>query len=123
MKKIISSVLVCVMLIGCLFTLASCGKKLSGTYSAGGDLAGTSYTFSGSNVTITLKIAGFTRDIEGNYKIEDNDKGETVITFSFEAEGENSDEAAKHSGSFAFSEGEEDGKDYIKIGGVKYTKK
>ena len=123
MKKLISSVLVCVMLVGCLFALASCAKTLSGTYEAGGDLLGTSYTFSGKNVTITIKAVGFTKDIDGTYKIEDNDKGDTVITFTFAAEGEDEEEAQKYSGSFNFSEGTEDGKDYIKVGGVKYTKK
>lgn len=121
MKKIISAVLVCVLLLGCMLTLASCGKKLSGTYTTGGDLLGNTYEFSGKNVTMTVKVAGFSKVIEGTYEIGENDEEETVITFTF-ASDDNAEEAEKQSGSFAFSEGEEDGKEYIKIGGVKYTK-
>ena len=55
--------------------------------------------------------------IEGKYEITTNDDDETVIVFTFEDE-----DAKEYSGEFKFSEGEEDGKEYIKLGIVKYTK-
>ena len=45
MKKIISALLVCVLLVGCMFALASCGKTLSGTYEAKIIGTGVSYEF------------------------------------------------------------------------------
>ncbi len=117
MKKIISAVLVCALLVGCVFALASCSKKLSGTYEADALVAGASYEFKGSKVTITAEVLGFEKSFEGKYEITENDDGDTVIIFTFE-----NDDAEKYDGEFSFSEGEEDGKKYIKIGGVKYVK-
>lgn len=116
MKKIISLALVCVLMLGCVFTLASCGKTLSGDYQD--SLKVTTYSFKGNKVTLTIdNIIGDDTVIEGKYEIGENDEGKTVITFTFE--GEDSEE---HSGSYDFSEGEEDGAKYIKIGIVKYNK-
>lgn len=117
MKRIISLTLVCVMLLGCVFALASCGKTLSGKYSVGGDIAGTSYEFSGKNVTVTYTLLGFEKNSEGTYEIGEDEEGNAIITFTFEDK-----DAEKYTGEFSFSEGEEDGVEYIKIGGVKYTK-
>ena len=97
--------------------LASCGKTISGTYSA--DVGNTSiiggsatYKFSGSKViiSVTAGIAGFekTTDFEGKYEINDDQ-----ITFTFE-----DSDADKYSGTQSFEKGD----DYIKIGGVTYTK-
>ena len=105
-------------------TLASCAKKLSGSYVAevGGELAGytATYTFSGKNVNVKKEatIAGFskTTELAGTYEIAENENGELEITLSFETD----DDEIK-SGTFAFSEGEENGVEYIKIGVVKYT--
>ena len=119
MKKIISAVLVCVLLVGCVFALASCGKTLSGTYSAGGDTLGTTYEFSGNKVTITYKVLGFSKDIEGTYEITTNDEDKEVIIFTF-ADGE--EDADDYAGEFSFAEGKEGDTEYIKIGGVKYEK-
>lgn len=118
MKKIISLTLVCVMLLACVFTLASCGKRLSGTYSMGSGVAGVSYEFSGKNVAVTFSLLGTQTTVEGTYEIGENEDGETVITFEFEDE-----KAEKYDGTFAFAEGTEGDTDYIKIGGVKYDKK
>ena len=108
MKRILSAILVCVLLVGCVVGMASCGKKLSGKYS---DAAGvTTYEFSGSKVTLTVSILG-TKTYEGEYSIEENDEGKQVITFTF---GEEADD--KYSGNFVLVEGEEDGKKYIKLG-------
>lgn len=117
MKKIVSLLLVCVMLVSCIGMLASCGKKLSGTYKADVVVAGATYAFSGSKVTVTAEILSFEKSFEGTYEITENDKEETVIIFTFENE-----EAEKYSGEFSFAEGKEGDTEYIKIGGVKYVK-
>ncbi len=119
MKRVISAVLVCVLLVASVFAMASCGKMLSGKYELDAIVGGKTYEFSGSKVTITYEVVGFEKSVEGSYKISENDEGETVITFTFDAEEEDSDDFA---GEFSFSEGEDDGVKYIKIGGIKYTK-
>ena len=119
MKKIISSVLVCVVLLGCVFALASCGKKLSGEYKADAIVGSTTYNFSGSKVTVTYEIAGFEKSIDGEYEITTNDEDEEVIIFTFPSDEEDSEDYA---GEYAFVEGKEGDAEYIKIGGVKYTK-
>ena len=107
--RVIAVVMVAIML--CL-SLASCGKKLSGTYSAEVFGSGVEYEFSGSKVTITVKVLGAeVGSAEGKYSIKDD-----KITFEFESEDEDVD---KYSGTFDFEEGE----DYIKIGTFgKFTK-
>ena len=117
MKKIVSSVLVCVLLLGCVFALASCGKKLSGEYKS--TLGTTTYAFSGSDVTITYELLGFTKTIEGEYEITASEDEKEVIIFTFPADEEDADEYA---GEFSFVEGKEGEVEYIKIGGIKYTK-
>ena len=119
MKKIISLTLVCVMLLACVFTLASCGKRLSGTYSQDlVGLAGVSYEFSGKNVAVTFSFLGTETTVDGSYEIGEDEDGKSIITFSFEDE-----KAEKYDGTFSFAEGKEEGTDYIKIGGVRYDKK
>ncbi|MBO5879148.1 MAG: hypothetical protein J6Q68_01165 [Clostridia bacterium] len=118
MKKIISSVLVCVLLLGCAFTLASCGKTLSGEYES--TLGTTTYAFSGKNVTVTYEIFGFTKTIEGTYEITVNDEEEEIIIFTFPSDAEDADDYA---GEYSFVEGTEGDDEYIKIAGIKYTKK
>ena len=84
MKRIISTLLVCVLLLGCVFTLASCGKMLSGKYEADVGVAGAKYEFSGKKVTITVQVLGFEKSYEGTYKIGENDDGKETITFDFD---------------------------------------
>ena len=117
MKKIVSLLLVCVMLVSCIGMLASCGKKLSGTYKLGSGVAGATYEFDGSKVTVTASLIGIEKSFEGTYEITENDKEETVIIFTFE-----NDEAETYDGEFAFAEGKEGDTEYIKIGGIKYVK-
>lgn len=115
--KVIAAILVLATLV-CVF--ASCGKKLSGKYTAqvGADIAGykATYAFSGSKVTVTktgtLLGQSSTTTIEGKYEIVENDNG-MEITFTFESE-----DGDIKSGTYALEEG--DG--YIKIAGIKYTK-
>ena len=116
MKKSIRILAVVMTVLMLCLTLASCGKKLSGTYKAelGGDLLGyeATYEFSGSKVEVTKEgtVLGVKNSvtIEGTYEIKDD-----KITFTFETE----DKDIK-SGTFAFEETE----DGIKIGVVEYKK-
>lgn len=124
MKKIISTILVCVLLLGCVMSLSSCGKMLMGKYEAQVDaiVAGGKvvYEFTpfGYTKTTTTEVLGFEKSSveEGKYKIAENDEGELTITFTYEVDGEEKTE------SVAFSQGEEDGVKYVKLGIVKYTK-
>lgn len=115
MKKILSVVLACALLVGCLFTLASCGKKLSGSYTAEVEILGqsgsTTYDFHGGKVDIITKTKLLgninTETVEAKYEIAEVD-GELEITIITE-DSENT---------YTLEEG--DG--YIKIAGIKYTK-
>ena len=124
MKRIISTILVCVLLLGCVMSLSSCGKMLTGKYEAevdaivaGGNVV---YEFTpfGYTKTTTTEVLGFEKSSveEGKYKIAENDEGELTITFTYEVDGEEKTE------SVAFSQGEENGVKYIKLGLVKFTK-
>ena len=119
MKKIISTILVCVLLIGTMFTLASCSNILVGEYSyeaevLGVDLEERTYEFGFlGNVTLTVDPPiGEDKVYEGKYKL--NDAGDE-ITLTFENE-----EAEEYSGTFKFAKGEEKGVKYVKIGIFKY---
>ena len=111
--KIVALSLVAVMMCS---ILVSCGKTLSGTYSAKLDMgivgSETTYKFSGKKVTITTTSGamGFEKTVafEGTYKIEDD-----KITFTFEGE-----DAKSYNGSLPFEKTEEG----IKIAGVEYKK-
>ena len=75
--RILSVLLVFSML---LIVLSSCGKRLSGTYSATIVGTGVEYKFSGSKVKITVKALGTVLgESEGKYSIKDD-----KITFEFE---------------------------------------
>lgn len=110
MKKILSAVLACALLVGCLFTLASCGG-ISGSYTAEVEILGqggsTTYDFHGSKVDIITKtkILGNvnTETVEASYKV---DGEEIIITID------------EKSSTYTFEKG--DG--YIKIAGIQYTK-
>ncbi len=123
MKKSIRVLALVMALTAVLFVLASCGKTLSGKYSAEIDIVVLKYTatyeFSGKNVTVTkvtnpILGSSTTTTLEGKYEIVENDDGSMDITFEFET----ADDQIK-SGTFDFEEGE----DYIKIGLVTYNKK
>ena len=106
-KNFIKAVAMVLLLATVCVAFASCGKTLSGKYSA--ELLGTgaTMTFKGSKITTTYKAAGkeiYT--VEGTYKIEDD-----KITITYE--GEKADEAKDYAGTFDFKE-KEDGS--IKIG-------
>ena len=113
MKKLtkILSLALCTALL--LALLTGCGgKKLSGKYSAEVLESGVTYSFDGSKVTVTLKALGnIVHSVEGKYEIQDDQ-----ITFTFPSDEK---DAADYTGTKTFEEAEE----YIKIGGIKYTKK
>ena len=107
--KVIALALV-VATLACVF--ASCGKTISGIYSAEALGTGAEFEFKGNKVSITVKVLGFSGDpVEGKYEINDD-----KITFTFESD---DSDVKKYDGTFDFEKGD----DYIKIGGVKYTKK
>lgn len=111
MKKSIRVLALVMALTMVLFVFASCGKKLSGKYSAEVLGTGATYEFKGSKVTITVKALGSSvLEVEGTYKIDDD-----KITFTFESDDEDAD---KYNGTFDFEEKE----DSIKIGLVEYKK-
>lgn len=122
MKKFLSAILVCVLLVGTMFTLVSCGNSLSGTYE--GLLF--DLKFKGSKVTIIVKDEEV---LTGTYEIEGKDDDMT-ISFDFVDEdkaNEDEKEALKLidsllDGDIPF---EKDG-DTIKLGKIlpaKFTKK
>ena len=107
--RILSVVMVVLML--CL-TLASCGKTLSGKYSAEAVGSGATFEFKGSKVTLTVKLLGAeVASAEGTYEIKDD-----KITLTF---GDEDEDVKKYDGTFDFEEKE----DSIKIGIVEYEKK
>ncbi len=118
MKKVLALVLA----LSLVFVLVSCGKTISGTYSAKVDafgLAGAEvvYKFSGSKVTVTAtaSVFGFEKVVEsdGTYEITEDEDGDQKITFTFE-----NDDASKYNGTVSFEETENG----IKLGGVEYKK-
>ena len=119
MKKIISALLACALLVGTVLTLASCSILgfVFGTYSAGTTTA----EFGLGKVTVTEEVEVFgttvTKSYECKYKIQENDEGDRTIVFTYEGD---ADEHLIFSGERAFSEGEEDGVKYVKIGYIKY---
>ena len=125
MKKTISTLLVCVLLVGSLLTLASCEVAgfVFGTYSRTDtfivDIT-TTYEFSLTEVTVTTvsdKLIGSgqsTTTETMKYKVGENDEGEKVIAFTVETE-----DGTKTT-ELSFNSGKDDGGSYIEIGGTRY---
>ncbi|MBE6635187.1 MAG: hypothetical protein E7617_03140 [Ruminococcaceae bacterium] len=122
MKKILSTVMVCALLVGCVFTFAGCVLSVGpmtfiyGEYEA--DLAIAEYDFEFSplgGVTVTVDpIIGDNSVHEGKYKVNSETK---EITLTWEGDAP----ALFDNGTIDFSSGEEDGVEYIKLGAVKLT--
>lgn len=107
MKKIVALVLVAVML---TMTLASCGTKLSGTYTAEILGTGAELEFKGSKVIITPKVLGSSQaSVECKYTIKDD-----KITITPLDDGEETE----YDGTSDFEKGD----DYIKIGIITFNK-
>ena len=120
MKRIVSLVLACVLLLGCVFSLASCATMLMGTYT--NETLKTTYEFSGNKVTKkTPSLLGGTTVYEGTYEIKEDaeNEGKYTITFTW---GEDADKEEDGGVALPFSQGEKDGTKYIEILGIKYTK-
>ena len=118
MKRIISTLLVCALLLGCVLTMASCSKILMGKYELDAGIGSKTYEFSIPNkVVITYEVLTVEKTIEGTYKIAEAEDGNLEITFTFAGE----EEADEYAGTFSFVQGEENGIKYVKIGGLKYT--
>ena len=120
MKKVLALVLA----LSLVFVFVSCGKTLSGTYTAGGDFGGivggkTSYTFSGSKVTISvtgsLLGSSKTTEYKGEYEIIEAEDGTMSIKFTFE-----DSDAKEYTGTKSFKEDKDAGT--ITIGMITYTK-
>ena len=112
MKKTVSIILVCALLVCSLLSLTSCGTMLMGKYRSEADLViGTSsvtYEFGlFGDVTVTVNNLGKETVEEGKYEF--NDDG-TKITFTFENEDGTPDVTT-----YGFSSGTEDGKKFIKL--------
>ena len=116
MKKTIKITALMIVIVMAVFAFASCAKKLSGTYEVDGGILGTTtYEFDGKKYTKTYDpIAGDNQVEEGKYEI-DEDAGE--ITFTYEVDGEEQTRTED------FVEGTDGDSEYIKIGGIQYTKK
>ena len=116
MKKTVSMILVCALLVCTMLTLASC-SMVTGKYKAEVDLligkSSVTYEFSPfGTVTVTTNTLGKETVEEGKYEL--NDAGDK-ITFTFENE-----EGVAESDTYDFAQGEENGVKYVKIGLVKY---
>lgn len=122
MKKTVKVLAIVMTIFMLCLSLASCGKKLSGSYKGEINILVASYEvvyeFSGSNVTVTRQVESVIGDtdpveIKGTYEITEDDDGELKITFKYDTEDDVID-----GGTFDFEEGD----DYIKIAGIKYNK-
>ena len=127
MKRTVSLMLAIVLTFGMLFSLASCGGGISGSYQGKVDIMVASYTvtykFNGNNVEVVSEaeaLGGLVevkpQSISGTYTLGETENGTKTITFTFgdgEAKG-----AAEAGVALPFEQG--DG--YIKIAGIKYNK-
>ena len=127
MKKIISTVLACMILVGAIFTLASCGNTLSGTYAGEVNVLvakyKVTYEFKGNDVTVTSKLSSSlgsieSNPIEGTYVIGEDEDGKKTITFDYSGD-EEAKGAAEEGVAVSLNQGEDDNGKYIEIAGVK----
>ena len=125
MKKTISTILVCVLLVGALFSLSSCEMLgfVFGTYSRTDTVIvdiTTTYEFSLTEVTKTVTTDNLfgggqsTTTETMKYKVTENDEGEKVIAITVET-----DDGTRTT-EYSFNSGKDDGGAYIEIGGTRY---
>ena len=131
MKKIVSAVLVCVLMLSCVLALASCAKVITGTYEHiyGSEAAGykVTYEFSATKVTATRQVISAIGNLEptvqnGTYEISESEDGSKTITFTWEDGSKNEEGVAEPGKPLSFSEGNKDGKAFIEIAGVEFVK-
>lgn len=130
MKKVLSALIVCVLVLGSLLSLVSCGQTISGTYEGEVDLYIAKYTvtyaFNGNSAEITSTVSGaggsYTSDpVTATYEIKEDENGNKTITFDY-GDADTEDSMPEEGVALSFSEGIEDGVKFIKIAGVKYNK-
>ena len=125
MKKTISTILVCVLLIGAIFSLSSCEVAgfVFGTYSRTDTIivdTTTTYEFSLTEVTKTVATDNLFGDGQNiktetmKYKVTENEEGEKVIAITVVT-----DDGTKTT-EYKFNSGKDDGGAYIEIGGIRY---
>lgn len=125
MKKTISTILVCVLLIGAIFSLASCELAgfVVGTYAKTTSVLGiettVTYEFSGKEVTVTtvtkLGSTSTSNERTGEYEIGENDEGQKTITISV------IDDNGKGTiTTYTFNSGKDDNGAYIELNGTRY---
>ena len=114
MKKALSSILVCVMLLGCVFALASCSNRLYGTYEAEIFGQAVSYEFEGDTVKTTLKSTTYS----GEYSIEDD-----KIVITYDDEGINTLlDMLGLAGEMSFNQGSDNDGNFIELNGIRFDK-
>ena len=125
MKKTISTILVCVLLLGSLLSLASCEVAgfVFGTYSRTDtfivDIT-TTYEFSLTEVTKTVATdnligSGQSTTTETmKYKVTTNEDGKKVIVFTVETDN------GSQTSEYSFNSGSDDNGAYIEINGTRY---
>lgn len=125
MKKTISTILVCVILLGSLLSLASCEVAgfVFGTYSRTDtfivDIT-TTYEFSLTEVTKTVATdnligSGQSTTTETmKYKVTTNEDGKKVIVFTVETDN------GSQTSEYSFNSGSDDSGAYIEINGTRY---
>ena len=139
MKKIISTILVCALLVASIFTVASCdllGKNISGTYEGSVEVnvlvtkvsLTLTYEFKGNEVTVksTASASGLgsvsSESVTATYEIGEDEDGNKTITFNY-GDSEKVDGAAEGGVALPFEKGRtDDGVSYIEIAGVRYNK-
>ena len=130
MKKVLSTILVCVLIVGSLLALSSCGR-ISGTYEGSLNLGFAAYTvtysFNGNNVEITSQLTSQIGSlnpsvVNATYVVEEKEDGTMTITFDY-GDAEAADGMEEGGVALPFAEGTENGETYIKIAGIKYIKK
>lgn len=124
MKKTISTILVCVLLVGTLLSLASCEVAgfVFGTYSKTTSVLGTetveTYDFSLTEVTKTtvIKVGSLSNTTTETYeyKVGKNDDGERIISLT--TENDNGSSTVK----LSFNSGSDNDGSYIEIGNSRY---
>lgn len=115
----LTALMLAMLMMTCIF--ASCAKTISGSYQTDATFLGqgmnVTYTFSGSKFEATSKVTLLgtvnSNTVNGTYEIIEFDDGSMEIKLDFEEES-----TAFHNGTYTFDQGE----DYIKIAGIKYSK-
>jgi len=133
MKRIVSLILVCLLLVGSVFALASCGNTISGKYEGEIEVnllltKGTytvTYDFKGDEVTISSVLSTdlgsiAPKSLTASYEISEDEGGHKIITFNY-GDKEEVEGAAKSGIPVSFSQGTADGVKYIEIAGIRYT--